>query len=258
MSVSVTAQETGNTSISYIGNEGVLITSSGKNVLIDALHTFYGSDYLFPDENLRSDIIQGNGKFSNIDLLLVSHVHGDHFSASLVARFLQNHPETTLISSNQVIDSVLQYLKNSDTSILSRIQEFSIADLQKKYFINGIDLTLYSFPHASERFHWIQNTASLVDIDGVRFIHTGDSDMRIEDIGSFKIPQEEIDIGIFPYWFLTDAEGAENVKYLINPKWYIATHIPPSASEENLEKLNIAWPGVIVFSKKGDSISSWK
>ncbi len=258
LSAPVIAQDTGDTSVSYIGNEGVLITSSSKNVLIDALHTFYGPEYLFPDENLRSDIIEGNGKFSKIDLILVSHVHGDHFNPSLVARFLRSHQETTLISSNQVIDSVLLYLENPDDKLLSRIKAFSTADLQKKYSINGINLTLYTFPHASERFQWIQNTASLVDIGGVQFLHTGDADINKEDVGNFKIHQKEIDVGIFPYWFLTSEQGAENVKSLINPKWYIAIHIPPTASEGNLKKLSISWPGVIVFSKKGDSISSWK
>ena len=93
--------------ITYIANEGVMIESSdGVKVLIDALHKKYYPDYLFPSASLMNEMILGESDFKDIDLVLVSHVHADHFDAKSVGNLLLNQPRSILISSPQAIEGI--------------------------------------------------------------------------------------------------------------------------------------------------------
>ena len=104
----VSAQVIGwNIRITYIANEGVMIESSdGVKVLIDALHKKYYPDYLFPSASLMNEMIFGEGDFNSVDLVLVSHVHADHFDAVSVGNLLLNQSQSILISSSQVNNSI--------------------------------------------------------------------------------------------------------------------------------------------------------
>ena len=64
--------------ITYIANEGVLISSAGKQVLIDGLHREYERAYAFLPPPHREKIETAKAPFDQIDLLLVSHRHLDH------------------------------------------------------------------------------------------------------------------------------------------------------------------------------------
>src|SRR5215216_4933342 len=65
--------------ITYIANEGVLISSGDKQVLIDGLHREYQRDYAFLPAAQREKIENAKAPFDKIDLILVSHTHLDHF-----------------------------------------------------------------------------------------------------------------------------------------------------------------------------------
>ena len=88
-------------SITYVGNEGVLISDGTKAVLIDGLHREYGPEYLFPPPELLSAMEQGKPPFDQVRMLLVSHVHGDHFHPESVGLHLRSNPKATLVSDAQ-------------------------------------------------------------------------------------------------------------------------------------------------------------
>ena len=90
--------------ITYIANEGVLISSGGKQVLIDGLHREYGPEYAFLPTAERDKIENAKAPFDAIDLILVSHRHLDHFHPESVGLHLQNSPRAFLVSSQQVVD----------------------------------------------------------------------------------------------------------------------------------------------------------
>lgn len=65
--------------ITYIANEGVLISSGDKQVLLDGLHREYGPEYAFLPPAQREKIETAQAPFDEIDLILLSHLHLDHF-----------------------------------------------------------------------------------------------------------------------------------------------------------------------------------
>lgn len=82
--------------IRYFTNCAVFIECGTVKVLIDAI--FSGRQpFNIMDEEIEKQIIHGTGDFANIDYVLVTHCHNDHYNGSKLLRFLKNHPMTKLI-----------------------------------------------------------------------------------------------------------------------------------------------------------------
>ena len=82
--------------VTYIANAGFLIESGGKKVLIDALFKNGWNTYLVPSDTVVSKIIKQQIPFTNANLKLITHNHGDHFNDSLVVAYLNGNSENIL------------------------------------------------------------------------------------------------------------------------------------------------------------------
>src|SRR5687768_13022928 len=92
--------------VQYIANEGLLISSRDKRVLIDGLHRLYKPDYAYLPDVEREKIEAAQAPFDKIDLVLVSHLHGDHFHPESVGLYLKHNTKAVFASSQQVVDEV--------------------------------------------------------------------------------------------------------------------------------------------------------
>jgi L-ascorbate metabolism protein UlaG (beta-lactamase superfamily) len=88
--------------ITYLANCGFFYEASRSKVLIDPFGTEYGNFFYLPSNETRSNIIEGKVPFNDVDLLLITHVHGDHFNAKLAEAFLLNNPKAKMICPSQV------------------------------------------------------------------------------------------------------------------------------------------------------------
>ena len=99
--------------IAYIGNMGVLLESGDKTILIDGLHEKYKPAYVFPTESMVTELIEGNySGFTKIEIAMVTHKHGDHFSPKYAATFLDKNPTSLLIGSAQIKAQIGSNKKN--------------------------------------------------------------------------------------------------------------------------------------------------
>ena len=99
--------------ITYIANEGVLISSGKQQVLIDAIHQEYYPQYLATDSETLRMMFAQEKPFDSVDLILVSHVHRDHFHAPTIAAYLEKMDHVRLFSTPQVADSVSEHLSKT-------------------------------------------------------------------------------------------------------------------------------------------------
>ena len=93
-------------SVRYLANEGVLLSLPEGTVLIDGLFRDGLPEYPVVEGATRDSLERGLGVFGDIDLVLVTHVHRDHFNALAVERHLIENPRAHLVASRQVADSV--------------------------------------------------------------------------------------------------------------------------------------------------------
>lgn len=243
------AKEIPDLTIRYIANEGVLIRAGNKQILIDGLHREYKPAYAFPPPELQKPLETAAKPYDKIDLLLVSHVHLDHFHAESVGLHLKNNPNAVLASSEQIVGEVAKNFAGYE-KIKAQIKPVS-HEWKKtvEYDQDGIKVKFLGLRHGSERFLSIQNLGHLIEIGGKKLLHLGDADMTPENFSAFDLAKENIDVAFIPYWFLLSENGRKLVKEQFNPKQIIAVHISPDEAEEVSVKLKKDIPGLITFTK---------
>ncbi|MDI1243432.1 MAG: MBL fold metallo-hydrolase, partial [bacterium] len=244
-----TVHTPGTIKLTYVGNEGVLISDGTKAVLIDGLHRKYDDDYLNPPPDVLAAMEAGKPPFDQVRVVLVSHVHGDHFSAESVGLHLKNNPKAVLVSDAQKMGDIARLyadhaLIRDQTAELTPAWKQSIA-----YEKDGIKVTLLGMKHGSDRFWWIKNLGHIIEIGGKKLFHFGDADNTMENFAAFNLAAEKIDIAFIPYWFLLNENGRKLVRETIAAKHNIAVHISPQNADADAANVKKLSPGVDAFTK---------
>jgi len=234
--------------VRYIANMGVLLSSGDRHVLIDAIHRKYKPAYVFPSPELLSDIEQARPPYDSIELVLVTHMHLDHFHPESVGLHLKNDPKSILVSSAQVVGEIGKGFADHD-KLRAQVKEVTPEwgkriDLE----VNGIKLALLGFRHVNAQHRSIQNLGYLIEIGGKKVLHVGDAELTMENFAAFQLEKENIDVAILPQWFLEESGGCEMVNKLINAKNVIATHISAGYTDEVADKVKKSCAGADAFT----------
>jgi L-ascorbate metabolism protein UlaG (beta-lactamase superfamily) len=244
------AVETGTSiTVRYIANEGVLIASADKQILIDGLHREYKPAYLFPPPEMQSLLENARPPYDKLNLLLVSHVHLDHFHPASIGLYLKSNPRTVFASSGQAVDEVAKNFSEYE-KVRSQIRPVT-HEWKKSVEMNfdGIKIRFLGLRHSGGNFKDVQNLGHVIEIGGKKLLHIGDADMPAENFAAFNLAQEKIDVAFIPYWFLMSAEGRTLVKEQFNARHVIAVHIPPAESEKVMKQLKTDLPEAIAFTR---------
>ncbi len=234
--------------ITYIANEGVLISADGKQVLIDGLHREYQLAYAFLPPAEREKIETAKPPFDKIDLILVSHMHLDHFHPESIGRYLHHNPRALLVSSQQVVDEVEKNFKDYQ-SIKGRVTAATPSWKEKVAMkVAGIEFEILRLRHGTGRHATIQNLGHVIKLGGKKLLHIGDADTAVENFEKFNVDEEGIDIAFLPFWFLLGAEEQALVRDHIKPKQIIAVHISPGESEKTTAQIKQAFPNAVAFT----------
>lgn len=232
----------------YIANEGFLISSRDKRVLIDGLHRPYLKEYASLPEDEREKIESAQTPFDGVDLILVSHLHGDHFHPESVGRYLTNSSKTIFASSQQVVDEMAVKFASFD-SIKPRVTgiPFQLRSRQSMK-LAGIDVEFLSIGHGSGQSASIQNLGHIIHIGGKKVLHVGDAVVMPEIFDAFDLEKQGIDIALLPSWLLTNKGGQELVNKHIDPKQIIAIHVEPNRTDEVRREMARYFPDAKLFS----------
>ncbi|MFT4924544.1 MAG: L-ascorbate metabolism protein UlaG (beta-lactamase superfamily) [Phenylobacterium sp.] len=226
-------------SATYLGNEGVMITSGDMHstkpakitkVLFDPFfHNNYSIYQLVP-RKIHQAIMKGEKPYDDIDALFISHAHGDHFSAEDTIEFLRAHPKTKLVAPKQAVDALIG-LKNS-AAVMSQVTSVALDYGDKPWSKKLGDLMIEAVrvPHAG----WpgratVENIVFRVTLnDQVTVMHMGDADPDDSHFKPFKAHwmQRQTDTAFPPYWFLTSAQGNLILNQRINAVQHIGVHVP--------------------------------
>lgn len=240
--------------VTYIANEGVLIAAGRTQVLIDGLHRQYRASYPFLPEPYREQIETARPPFHEIDVILVSHVHLDHFHPESVVRHLRHNAGATLVSSEQIVREMQGFPDYA--AIKSRVTTITPPLNQKVVTAaGGLDLEVLGVGHGTGRHGTVQNLGHVITLGGKRVLHIGDASTEDASIfDAFNLDDAQIDVAFLPMWFLTSDEGAAIVRQHIKPKHIVAVHMPaddvPRAVAEIRQRFPDAVPFTVLLEKK--------
>ena len=240
--------------ITYIANEGVLIESGEQKVIIDALFDKFYEPYLHPTEEMLESMIAGEAPYNDVNLLLSTHIHRDHFAPTVTGRFLKGHPETQLISSAQLAKSVAE--DYAEGAAVSKQLEGIVRDAEiHEREANGVKIQAFFIYHSGgSRTRSIENLAYVVEVGGKRILHLGDSDMNPERFAELNLKSMNIDIALVPYWYMADETGIGIINDSIQPKHLLGIHFPrvgsPAAEKSIAENFPEAHVLKTVFEER--------
>lgn len=220
----------GKLEVTYIANAGFLIESRGKKILIDALFKNGWGNYLIPSDSVVSKIIDQQEPFNNVNLLLITHNHEDHFNDSMVVAYLNRNPEIFLIAPPLVTNAILKNpdFKNNENQLV----KLDKIDREKNdTTINGIRVRSFFIQHDARP--QIENVGYLIDIEDFKVFHTGDyNGSEIIEFRKLQLQREQIDLALLNFYgFWSTKEERVFTEENIHPKRISLMHIPPAEIE---------------------------
>jgi L-ascorbate metabolism protein UlaG (beta-lactamase superfamily) len=201
--------------VTYIANEGFLIAAGAKKVLVDAL--FPGlPGYQAVKGALGSRLESAQAPFDGVDLVLATHEHADHFGAREVARFLRSSP-ALFVSTPEALEQLREIAPSSDLHTPTFSSEPSSSVIRE-----GIILTMMRLHHGRLP---VENFGFLIDLNGFKVLHIGDSVAEMEDFLPYRLSEETIDLALLPVWYLTEAKWRAVVEQQIRPRRVVVMHL---------------------------------
>lgn len=254
--------------ITYVSNEGFLIETNSKKVLIDGLFNKIDGNWCdSPSESLLDSLKNSIPPFDNIDLIAITHNHIDHFNENVVVNHLLSSKKALVICPNQVGDVLAKnpnYKKFSDRIISLTPSMYSDTNI----VISEIPIRVLRFEHSHymeedsisgekiNRHRNIENLGYLFAIDGITIFHCGDTNpLNEKEYSTYKLQNEEIDIAFLERQFYGKGSAAvEIINKYISPENIIVMHIGPK-NKKIFMKYFESIPNVNVLDQKMDSMT---
>jgi len=225
--------------IQYLANEGVLIKAKNTQILIDA--TFNKEfDYLDVLSNSElTKIENAEAQYKSIDIILATHLHGDHFNAKITGNHLTHNSIALFLGPKETVANFKENFERFQ-KISSRVKSETPNLFESKTVtLHNIKIKVLRLEHlGTTPWKEAENVAYLITIEGKKILHFGDSKIDIKNLEKFDLTNENIDIAIIPYWQLGSSQQKHIIKKHIHPKQILAAHIPLNGHSKALENIN--------------------
>lgn len=245
-----------NLEITYLANEGVFIRFGDKAVIIDGLFRGGVSQYMTLPEDLREQVETASDEFFNCSVILVTHLHSDHYDAASVYRHLVHNPKAHLVAGKDVIGLLETEADGDFTRGLKRIHAPMLNWKQDTTIsVNGVEITALRTRHGWWKNYGLDHLGFIVEINNKRILHLGDIEMTEENLFQFKEHLTNIDVAILPHWLMTYDMGIELTRQYIDAKEFIAVHVEPEKLAEISRNVLSSFPKAVVAGKARQKIS---
>lgn len=207
-----------------VANAGVLLSSGGTKVLIDALFDQPDPAYRAPAPEVLDNMLKGASPYRDVDLVLVTHNHPDHFDARLAVRYLEAREGPLLVAP---ADAVAEMRKQAAdwARIVSRVVSLDLKVGEKaEQEIGAVRLTAFRTLHGNQESP--MNIMYLFDLGGWRVFHEGDSPGVPEEYVAFGLGGARVDLALVHFWFPLDPDCARFLQEVLRAGHIALTHLP--------------------------------
>jgi L-ascorbate metabolism protein UlaG (beta-lactamase superfamily) len=237
--------------VRYVANSGMLVTVSDRRFLIDAPIRDGISPYATSTPVERRQLESASAPYADVDAILATHWHEDHFSPEAVAAHLSRSPRTLFISSPEVVERLRKSapgLPASQTRAVlpepGRVEQVDI---------RGVPVRVLRIRHNPTRRVPEQHVGFLIGSD-TRVLHVGDADPAGDNFALLNgLPS--VDLALLPFWYVLDEGNRRFVAESIRPSRIVAMHVPPQDADKVLAALRAANVSAVVASVPGSPVT---
>jgi L-ascorbate metabolism protein UlaG (beta-lactamase superfamily) len=236
-----------NVQVFFVGNSGFLIVVGDKKVLIDAFFDGFPPGYTLPSY-VQTALMNAEPPFDNVDVILTTHDHADHFSPSMISQYMDSNQDVIFVSTSQAVSKLPDYMNrsvamdpSSETTITTQV--------------NGVQIHAIYISHGTPAVgeEEIYNNGYVVTIDGIKVLHTGDIN-RIRDIRQIGLTDQDIDLAFIPHIFLTSNIFVNLINTDLGAKYIFPIHYQYTQPEFDKNLVLTNYPKAIIFSTE---LESW-
>lgn len=232
-----------NIEITLVSNAGMLLKYNNIKILIDGIYIDETGYFSQIPEDVIKQYDNGTGEFGNVDYILFTHDHEDHFSMKALQRYLeQNNPQGVFLPHMKNIykQKLIERFKDKEINF---IENFKTQKHMRYIIDDDIKIDVYPATHSGEQYKQICNLCYLITVKNEKILFTGDVDMKESNF--WFVPElEHINTLVVNTVFLQNTEGRRLINEFINPEKVLVCHIP---FEED-DKYN--WRKYITTTKK--------
>lgn len=234
-------------SVRYVANAGVLVEMAGARVLIDAPVREGIPPYATSSPDERTRLERAQPPYADVDAILVTHWHEDHFSAEAVAVHLASNPRAVLVSSPEVVARVRAVGPHLD---LTRLRDVLPAPgAWERVHVGPLTVRVLRVRHNPTRRLPQQHVAFLLG-DGPAVLHTGDADPVADNFTVLRdLPA--VDVALVPFWYLLDAQNRAMVRQALTPRHIVGMHVPPPDAADVARRLAMSGMGAVLLTRPG-------
>lgn len=242
-----------NIKISQVVNAGIIIESSNTKILIDGIHNDKSTEYDTIGNELMDEIIYGNGKYQNINYLLYSHQHIDHFNKEKNLEYIKNNKVEKLLIS----DFNDRELINNEILTELKTDYFEVSSMN----FNQTGIRYFKTRHLEENKYGTSHYSFIISIKNKNILYVGDADYSKDELKE-PLKGYKIDIVISPFLIATAASGRILLKN-ISPDLLILNHLPNkdndifsyrNITEKAIKRYLTKIPKVCIFQELNDNV----
>ncbi len=240
--------------VHYIANDGFLISSPTKTILVDAL---FKNPFGYPDppEEIIEQMVRSQPPFARIDLMLFSHAHRDHFEPETALRVLMRHPETIFVANRTVCEELKEAAGEGYAKIKDRIRDINPEwGKLRRESIAGINMGMFCVNHADPENPY-ETLAFVLDLNGIKVLHLGDLNppANADHFKSLQLQKENISLAFIDPFCLLDESGRSSVREHIRPREIVLMHLRPRDIDKYATDVKRHFPNIHVFRESMES-----
>ncbi len=228
----VFGQDTTLITAKFIGSHGYFIESGSKKIALDAHIYWEGSywGYIKPTVQIKTDIENAVSPFNDIDLLLISHAHKDHYNTEMIEKSMSKNPNAIIITTKAVFNA-LQNEAQAFSVFQDRIWVPDIGFYQSiDTTINEIPLMITNSEHGKEKMELL--IFSFV-LDGLRFVQLNSwNSITGAMYDTLGFNQQRADIAFLGYDYIMNSTKFNSFKNHIAPVFSTISHIDGAGSSK--------------------------
>lgn len=223
--------------VTYVGNEGVVIAYGDAKVMIDALYDDGLGDYQETPPLVRNMLMGGVVPYDGVTDVFVTHAHADHYSAETLSQYLAAHPDVyALVPAD--LSVITEDGEQPAQPVLKQVVPLAGRDNEASPLNDGpnFDWRYFQIPHAGRQHFafWLSlppyagYEAEGVTPQHMTVLHLGDTDDYPSDLEPFRdiLAEHPVDVALVPFWLMDEPGLAD----MLNARQIVGIHVPVAGS----------------------------
>lgn len=237
--------------VRYVANAGMLLSVDARQFLIDAPIREGIAPYPTSPPDERGRLEAARAPYDQVDAILITHWHDDHFSPEAVAAHLRRNPRTLFVSSPQVVERLDAAAPDLPPARVRAV--LPAPGRSEPISVGGVTVRVLRLRHNPSRRFPEQHVGFLIG-DSMPVLHVGDADPTA---GNFSVLRglPDVDLALLPFWIVTSALNRRFVAESIHPRRIVAMHLPPAEAGELAASLREAEGTFILPPDPGSPIA---